>query len=414
MVKRLVIFAGLLLFLAGYLYETPGLERGILMISTALFIALTVVGAMWRSKGFLWVLAGLGLGFLEHLSKYTVNDYFQLIYLILPLGLYLSEQKKHYRQIVLLGALILNYKYLYLAMIKLEALKPQVPISITLMYGLVCAILWLAMSLEIEKRMLSLANATLEVQKSDLMAANEQLSGLMTELKSLTIVKERQHMAREIHDTVGHALTALVMKLEMTKHLLNDENARDKGYILLQESIDDGRGALKATRQVVETLTKERRTVHELQELISGANSHLGVLVSLKGEKNMEALSLEGSQLIYRAVQEAITNANKHSSLPYLNMQFQRRNSLFIADLWCCEKPGEEVYNTEIQASSADVLPSDSSKEPLGSAAKEKNLGSGGFGLKAMADRVAEAGGTLWINPDPEKGYHIHIELQAD
>lgn len=403
--KRLMGLVGLLLFIAGYMYETPGFERGLQMILTALVFAVCMGLGTKRSQTFrlaLLVIACLSLGYLEHLSKYSINDYFQLIYFILPLGLFLGHQKRAYRPIGLLGLLVLNYKYIYLAMIKWEAFKPQMSISITLMYGLVAAVLWLAMSLENEKGLLSQANETLEAQKTDLLTANQKLSNLMGELEALTIVRERQHMAREIHDTVGHALTALVMKLEMTRHFLSDENAKAQGFQMLEESIDDGRNALRATRQVVETLTKERRSLEELKELIAASNRSQGLKIYLEGENSFKLLETETSQVVYRAVQEAITNANKYSKLPHLNLIFKEQEDKFIADFWCSGDTGQ------IGAKVSPAANINLSSGETGLVEKEEAV-SGGFGLRAMSERVREAGGLFTVNP--EAGYHIHIEL---
>ena len=123
--------------------------------------------------------------------------------------------------------------------------------------------------------------------------------------------RERQKMAREIHDTVGHELTALTMNWKWVNIISN--RVLEQGLTLVEESIEDSRRALRLTRQVVETLTNSRRSAEDLNQLVSRYDMAGGLRITLSDEGVMDQMTLAQSHAVYRAVQESITNCLKHS-----------------------------------------------------------------------------------------------------
>ncbi|MGE8079922.1 histidine kinase [Peribacillus loiseleuriae] len=60
----------------------------------------------------------------------------------------------------------------------------------------------------------------------ELSQAHQQLTQYSLQLEQLTLIRERNRIAREIHNTVGHKMTALLIQLELTKELMNRDEKK--------------------------------------------------------------------------------------------------------------------------------------------------------------------------------------------
>jgi signal transduction histidine kinase len=125
--------------------------------------------------------------------------------------------------------------------------------------------------------------------------------------------EERVRIARDIHDAVGHQLTSLVMQLEMMERSAADENLEQP----IREAKQSARSALNDTREAVRQFRSE--------ELPGGMNAVLYLLRKLERESHMTVhletregilsapLTNEQNVLIYRFIQEGMTNAMRHA-----------------------------------------------------------------------------------------------------
>ncbi|MFB5660269.1 sensor histidine kinase [Alteribacillus sp. HJP-4] len=182
--------------------------------------------------------------------------------------------------------------------------------------------------------------------------------------EELTRRDERIQVGRDIHDSVGHKLTALLMQLEVLR--LKDQPAAAKDIdelkTLAQESLDDTRSAVKALKQ------KETGGVAAILRLIRKleSESFIRVNFSVKQGALSAPLSNDQSIAVYRAVQEALTNIMRHSRAKEANIVF--------------EAPGRSIFRFEITNS-----------------LEEKVTLKEGFGLRSMRERIEQTGGELDI-----------------
>ncbi|MGY0693791.1 sensor histidine kinase [Virgibacillus sp. FSP13] len=195
-----------------------------------------------------------------------------------------------------------------------------------------------------------------------------QLLGEYRQLKRMNLVaendarlEERTKIARDIHDSVGHRLTALIMKLQMLAIQNGDTN-----YHELKQMAQD---SLAETRQAVKALQTEENegiatVVHLIRKL--EAESHILVQFTTKQGVLSVALTNEKSVALYRAIQEALTNAMRHAQ-------------------------SREVHI--ILGRSADGAISFEVKNPI-FAAQPFTFG---FGLTNMKKRVENVGGNLEV-----------------
>ncbi|MDQ0273816.1 sensor histidine kinase [Cytobacillus purgationiresistens] len=181
---------------------------------------------------------------------------------------------------------------------------------------------------------------------------------------------ERMLIGHEIHDSVGHKLTALLLQFEAFR-LTADE--KDKVMIgnlkeLAEQSLDETRQAVKSFKQrEVGGLQGVIRLIRKLE-----MESFMKVNFSVKHGAFAAPLTGEQSFAIYRAVQEALTNIMKHSTTREAQVIF--------------ETPGGSIFRFEVINL---TTPAPFFQE--------------GYGLKAMRERLEKVGGLLEIDYDKQQ-----------
>lgn len=127
-------------------------------------------------------------------------------------------------------------------------------------------------------------------------------------------IEERNRIARDIHDTVGHQLTALMMQLAVA-----EQSAKESGDVsgILAQSKQLARESLDGMRKAVKALQGEEEkgiasVIHLIRKL--EAESRMRVQLTTKTGVLSVPLTNEQNIAIYRFVQEGLTNAMRHGS----------------------------------------------------------------------------------------------------
>lgn len=205
-------------------------------------------------------------------------------------------------------------------------------------------------------------------ERQELRQMYEQLLGEFRKNKRMNAsadrearLEERTNIARDIHDSVGHRLTALMMKIEILS-IQNKERDYEELKIMAKEALKETREAVKALHQ------EEIQGVASVVQLIRKleAESQLMVKFTMKQGVLSVALTNKQSITLYRAIQEALTNVMRHSS--YREVQVELGKSA-VDDVTF------EIRNRILQARQFVV----------------------GFGLTNMRKRIEEIHGKLHI-----------------
>ncbi|MFD2658410.1 sensor histidine kinase [Gracilibacillus thailandensis] len=178
---------------------------------------------------------------------------------------------------------------------------------------------------------------------------------------------ERMLIGHEIHDSVGHKLTALLMQLEAFRITASekDQEKVEKLKELAEQSLEETRRAVKSFKQTeVGGLQGLIRLIRKLE-----VERFMKINFSVKHGAFAASLTGEQSFAIYRAVQEALTNIMKHSSTREAHISF--------------ETPGGSIFRFEVM-----------------NPAKTSPFFEEGYGLKAMRERLEKVGGSLDIHHD--------------
>ena len=204
------------------------------------------------------------------------------------------------------------------------------------------------------------------------------------EREEIAASEERRKIAREMHDTVTHAVTAMVLNAGMTR-----EAAGPREIGELATAIEDkGVQALNELRQLLTVLRRDSGDLPDGTEAITrlvGEARESGLRVALRLDAPPGTLPRQVSHACYRLVQEGLNNVRKYAPDSHV--------------LVSCEVSGDQVAVSVIDT-----------PEPAGPGGRRiraaPSLG-GGYGLAGIRERVHLAQGRFCSGPTPEGGFAL-------
>ena len=168
----------------------------------------------------------------------------------------------------------------------------------------------LVFKLKYQENLLKEQENQLFEQKKEL----QQAQYTMGTMKELYTLQERNRISREIHDSVGHSLSTIIIQLGAISKL-SEENSPQVSQMSAQLREFAVKG-LQEVRTVVHDLKPEQLTKQQLnvalEEFIYETKQHSGVEFVFRQNKPTIQLSKEQELTIFRGVQEATTNAIRH------------------------------------------------------------------------------------------------------
>ncbi|GAB2837461.1 sensor histidine kinase [Actinocorallia aurea] len=195
------------------------------------------------------------------------------------------------------------------------------------------------------------------------------------EAEARLLLEERSRLARELHDALGHAVTVMVMQASVGRKVFPSDPAFGREALRHIETL--GRGALEELDQVLRALDGRATSPPDLSALaerVRAAGRELDLDVDLGGA----ALGAQTARALHRIVQEAVTNALRHSESGRIRIGLARGDGRVRLD----------VVN-----------------EGTGFADPEP-----GRGMAGMRRRAAEAGGEFHACATPE-GFTVRVVL---
>jgi signal transduction histidine kinase len=231
---------------------------------------------------------------------------------------------------------------------------------------------------------LLLVNALLAERQSreKLMLANNQLRQYALRIEDQATLQERNRIAREIHDALGHALTAQSIQLENALLFLPPDAEKTKSF--LQEAQQLGARALQEVRRSISTLRSNPLQGQSLAAAIAKSIAEFRQTTGIKPDCTIELpdpISSEISTAIYRITQEALTNIAKHSFATEVSLRLQERH---------------DAIHLQINDNGKGFAP-------------ERNTT--GFGLQGMRERTVALGGQFLVFSQPGGGCRITVSI---
>lgn len=221
-------------------------------------------------------------------------------------------------------------------------------------------------------RRLSEALAEADASKAELKSAYEKLS-------QTAVFEERNRIAKDIHDNVGHSITSVIMQTEAAKLLIDADPEAAKGKII------------SANIQAKNALDQMRTSVHLLagRAAVSSLKDEIGEIVAqavdstgLKIRCDIEDIALdeERARFLCSSVKECITNGIRHGGATAFYIEVR--------------KSGDEVV----------LLVSDNGSGIAAGSAE-------GYGLKSMREKAVEFGGGLYVTDEPGEGCEVELRI---
>ena len=205
------------------------------------------------------------------------------------------------------------------------------------------------------------------------------------------VLRERQRMAHEIHDTLAQGFTSIVMNLEAVEEI--EPPASETARRHLEGARQAARESLTEARRLVWALRPEsldrRSLVEALQGLSDRWAQETGVSVRANATGTPRGLPPETEVALLRVAQEALGNVRKHAGA--------RRAALTLS------------YMDDLVV--LDILDDGAGFDPCVPRAGVGAGDSGGFGLRSMRERVEILGGRFSVDSSPGNGTSLTVEL---
>jgi signal transduction histidine kinase len=165
-----------------------------------------------------------------------------------------------------------------------------------------------------------------KTQREVLTEKNIQLTRYATTVERLAISHERNRMARELHDTLAHTLSAIAVQLEaLNKQLDRDP---DSAKHTVQQLRDLAHSGLEESRRALQALRasplEDLGLTLAMCQLIDSVAERSGMLITRNMTSELDGLSPEIEQGVYRITEEALNNAARHAHAQNVTVSLRR------------------------------------------------------------------------------------------
>lgn len=220
----------------------------------------------------------------------------------------------------------------------------------------------------------------LRVSDEKLIEANRELEGYVESIEELTLLKERNRISREIHDSVGHTLSTAMIQLSAMEAIAEKENSTMKDMIgslraFISESFQDVKIAV---RELKPNEYDNYQGILRLQEVCKNFERMSGVEVKVIISKSDWNLSTKQINHLYRMIQEILSNSLKHGKATMVKVIMNFEENEFVISF------NDNGVGTD------KIIES-------------------GLGLKSIRERVAEIDGIVHMKSREGNGFFVKV-----
>lgn len=333
------------------------------------------------SQKLLYTALEFGIIFLAALQDGLSNRSIFLLCLVLVMRSCLIYQQRG--QFMVLGLTLMTYATLLLS----KPVPARLSIAVwdwrfsnILMFSLTLVFALLLINALIAERQ---SREQLETAHQELAATHAQLRQYAARIENQATLQERNRIAREIHDGLGHTLVA--QTIHLNNGLLFWQSAPDQAMASLKQAKQLGAEALLEVRKSVSMLRSQPRLEQSLQDAIQKLlfefqNTHK-IEVNENLQVSTKTLSSEITTALYRITQEALTNISKHANATTVKIKLEQQS---------------EIIYLSIQDNGMGFNP---------------NQNTTGFGLQGIRERTLSLDGQFNLQSQPGQGCQIDVSL---
>lgn len=173
---------------------------------------------------------------------------------------------------------------------------------------------------------------SLKLERKEIAKLNEELKNYAEKVEELTVSKERNRVAQELHDSIGHSLMAISMHLDFLGNIIENDTKIAKEILgrtdsILKESIQDLRHTVYELKESDNKDGLESKIKALIRNITIDENINANVII----DKNIEKGSSQIKEAIFTTVKESITNSLKHGAATKLDINIQCKNDKISA-----------------------------------------------------------------------------------
>lgn len=314
----------------------------------------------------------------DAISDIIFRSWYLLPILIVPFTL-IAWQYGH--KVAVIFAIILSFYDLPFIILQFSSLSLEmiqmlsVPILRAIAFGTIGAIVGVLMD-------------TQRSQRGKLIRANIQLSKYAETLEELATSRERNRLARELHDTLAHTISSQILSMEALR-LSPPDNSKEMDKAL-GELIENSRIGLAETRRALKDLRAKQLEDLGLRQsllaIIENASSRAHLETDLDIQENLPDFPYEIEHSIYRVAQEGVENIIRHASATKVKITLKQDNDKIRF-----------------------VLSDNGKGFNINMIDDEEN-----HGIIGMRERINNCGGQFKVASNPENGTRITVEFEVE
>jgi signal transduction histidine kinase len=256
----------------------------------------------------------------------------------------------------------------------------------------------------------------LEQSHRELEVAHQQLEQAAEHERELAVLRERGRLARDMHDTLGHSLALMTVKLEAAQRLRSVDPARADHEVAATQAI--ARDALTELRAAIDNLRTRTRAQERLSDALASATREIATRnrwrVTCNIAPDIEPIDDQTYEALLRTGIEALTNIERHAEARTVHLKLARQDANILL---CIEDDGIGILTTNpprrTEAAIAGAAHDRASTRSLAAGDdSEITSPSGHYGITGMRERTLGAGGVFMIGPNADNhGTRVEVRL---
>ncbi len=319
-------------FIPALMLENAGKDRLTILIVLFVLLNLWMVCREFLIKKYVaysFIIDILLLIFMEYNSKYIVNYYFSIYYflIVISIGILLSQRE----------SLVTTSIVFFVSMIKFARLLVQGFSYASFSYAIFYALSFIILIILINyiKHIMG-ERAQLKELYQKLTETYKELQQKNEKIQQLTIYEERNRIAREIHDAIGHGMTGLIMQLELCEKLVTQDIGKATKQLSLcreiaKQNMSDIRKSVMALKpgglEKLPLIESVEKLINETRTRLPSTNIELHI----QGQPYKTSPMFEIA--IFRAIQESITNAVRHGAANQIDININFDKEKFLLSI---------------------------------------------------------------------------------
>lgn len=218
--------------------------------------------------------------------------------------------------------------------------------------------------------------------RAELAEAHTRLRGYAAQAEELATTQERNRVARDIHDGLGHHLTVVQMQLQAARAVLTSETARSDALLTkAQQQVEEALAGVRRSVSALRDPEVARPLTERLEDLVTESSS-AGIATVFQVAGTARTLSAETAEALYRTAQEGLTNVRKHAgaSNAWIVLDYRKATSVAL-------EVGDDGRGTTHPEAGR------------------------GYGLVGVRERAERLGGRLELDSSPGGGVRLRAEV---